>query len=57
MAIFMAAISSISSCDMVVYSRNGTWIFSATVWVEKSAPSWNRTPQRTSSARMRLPSA
>ena len=28
----MAAISFISSWDMVVYSRKGTWMFSATVW-------------------------
>ena len=40
--------------DMLVYSRKGTWIFSATVWEENSAPSWNSTPQRISSARMRL---
>ena len=49
MVSFMAAISSINSCRMVVYSRRGTWIFSATVWEENSAPSWNNTPQRISS--------
>ncbi len=50
------AISFISDCDMWVYSRKGTWIFSATVWEENSAPSWNRMPQRISSAFISSPS-
>ncbi len=50
------AISSISAWDMWVYSRSGTWIFWATVWDENSAPSWNSTPQRISSARISWPS-
>ncbi len=49
---FIEAISFISSWDMVVYSRNGTWIFSAIVWEENSAPSWNSTPQRISISRI-----
>ena len=39
MASFMEAISSISSWLISVYSRKGTWMFSATVWEENNAPS------------------
>src|SRR5215218_8420634 len=56
MASFISAIWSISSGLMLVYSRKGTWMFSATVWDENSAPSWNSTPQRISSSRMAGPS-
>ena len=46
-----SAISSISLCDRSRFSRIGNCTFSRTVSEENSAPCWNRTPQRRSSAR------
>ncbi len=51
MVSFIEAISFIRSWVMSVYSRSGTWMFSAMVWEENSAPSWNSTPQRISISR------
>ncbi len=45
------AISSISLCEMARFSRMGNCTFWRTVSEENSAPCWNNTPQRRSSAR------
>ncbi len=43
--------SSISACEMSRCSRMGNWMFCRTVSEENSAPCWNSTPHRRSTAR------